>query len=40
MAKGFNQKQGIDFDEIFSPIVKICSVRVILGLAAHMNLEL
>ena len=39
MVKGFNQKQGIDFDEIFSPIVKMCSIRVILGLVARMNLE-
>ena len=39
MVKGFDQKQGIDFDEIFSPIVKMCSIRVILELAASMNLE-
>ena len=30
----------IDFDEIFSSIVKICLIRVILGLATSMNLEL
>ena len=40
VVKGFGQKQGIDFDEIFSPVVKMCSIRVILGLAASMNLEL
>ena len=40
MVKGFGQKQGIDFDENFSPIMKMCSIRVILGLAASMNLEL
>ena len=40
VVKGFNQKQGIDFDEIFSPVVKMCSIRVILGLVASMNLEL
>ena len=40
VVKGFSQKQGIDFDEIFSPVVKMCSIRVILGLAASMNLEL
>ena len=37
VVKGFGQKQGIDFDEIFSPIVKMCSIRVILGLVASMN---
>ena len=40
MVKGFGQKQGIDFDEIFSLVVKMCSIRVILGLATSMNLEL
>ena len=40
VVKGFGQKQGIDFDEIFSPILKMCSVWVILGLATRMNLEL
>ena len=40
VVKGFDQKQGIDFDEIFSPVVKMCSIQVILGLAASMNLEL
>ena len=29
VMKGFSQKQGIDFDEIFSPVVKMCSIRVI-----------
>ena len=40
VVKGFGQKQGIDFDEIFSPGVKMCSIQVIIGLAASMNLEL
>ena len=40
LVKGFGQKQGIDFDEIFSFVVKMCSIRVLLGLAASMNLEL
>ena len=39
-VKGFNQKQGIDFDEIFSPVVKMISIRVVLGLVASLDLEL
>ena len=40
VVKGFGQKQGIDFDEIFSLVVKMCSIQVILRLAPSMNLEL
>lgn len=40
VVKGFSQKKGIDFDEIFSPVVKMSSIRVVLGLVASLNLEL
>ena len=40
VVKGFSQKKGIDFEEIFSPVVKMSSIRVVLGLAASMNLEI
>lgn len=40
VVKGFLQKKGTDFGEIFSPVVKMTSIRVFLGLAASLNLEL
>ena len=40
VVKGFNQKQEIDFDEIFSLVVKMSSIRVVLGLVASLDLEL
>ena len=40
MVKGFGQKQGTNFDERFSYVVKMCSIWVIQGLAASMNLQL
>ena len=40
VVKGFSQKQGIDFDEIFYPIVKMSSIRVVLGLVANLDLKL
>ena len=40
VVKGFLQKKGVDFNEIFSPVVKMVSIRIILGLVASLNLEL
>ena len=40
VVKGFAQKKGIDFDEIFSPVVKMNSIRTILSLVAAEDLHL
>ena len=40
VVKGFAQKKGIDFDEIFSLIVKMTSIRTILSLVAVEGLYL
>ena len=39
VVKGFSQKKGIDFDEIFSPVVKMTSIRIILSIVATANLH-
>ena len=40
VVKGFSQNKGIDFDEIFSPIVKMSSICVVLCLTASLDLEI
>lgn len=36
MAKGFTQTPGVDYDETFSPVDKIKSIRVMLALPHFM----
>ena len=40
VVKGFAQNKGIEFDEIFSPIVKMTSIRTILSLVMVEDLHL
>jgi len=40
VVKSFNQKKGVNFEEIFSPVVKTSSTRVVLGIAASLDLEI
>ena len=39
VVEGYDQRKGIDFDEIFSSTVKMTSIHMILGLIANLNLE-
>ena len=40
LVKGYSQVQSVDFNEIFSPIVKYTSIQVFLSLVAIKDLEL
>jgi hypothetical protein len=40
MTKGFTQRGGIDYNEMFSPVSSKDSFRIIMALVAHYGLEL
>jgi hypothetical protein len=40
VVKGFTQREGIDYIEIFSPVSKKDSFRIVMALVAHYDLEL
>ena len=40
VVKGFSQKKGIDFDEIFSPIVKMTFIHTVLSILATEDFHL
>jgi hypothetical protein len=40
VAKGSSQREGMDFNEVFSPIVRHSSIRVLLAMVALFELEL
>jgi hypothetical protein len=35
VAKGYSQRQGIDYNEVFAPVARWDTIRIILALAAH-----
>ena len=40
VAKGYTQREGIDYEENFSPVVRFVSIRLIVAIVAHLDLEL
>ena len=40
VAKGFQQEYGVNFNEIFSLVVKMTTLRFMLGILAADNMEL
>ena len=40
VAKGFTQKEEINYEKTFSPVAMMKSIRILLSIAAHFNYEI
>lgn len=40
VTKGYSQKKGIDYQKMFAPVVKHVSIRYLLYIVVHFNMEL
>lgn len=40
VAKGYSQKEGVDYHDIFAPVVKHVSIRLLLSIVVNHDLEL
>ena len=40
MVKGYTQKEGIDYEETFSPVAVLKSIRILLSIATHYDYEI
>ena len=40
VARGFSQKEGVDYDEMFDPVAHYTSIRMIIALALAMRWKL
>ena len=40
VAKGYGQVQGIDYDETYSPVAMLKSVRIVLAIVAYFDYEI
>jgi len=40
VVQGYNQEEGIDYEEAFAPVIGIEAIHILVDFAAHMEMKL
>ena len=40
VVQGYNQEEGIDYEETFAPVARIEAIRILIAFAVHMEIKL
>ena len=40
MFQGYNQEEGIDYEETFAPVARIKAIRILIAFVVHMEIKL
>ena len=40
VVQGYNQEEGIDYEETFVPVARLEAIRILVAFAAHMEIKL
>ena len=40
VVQGYNQEEGINYEETFAPVARIEAIRILVAFAAHMDFKL
>ena len=40
VAQGYNQEEGIDYDETFAPVARLEAIWILFAFACHHNIKL
>ena len=40
IVQGYNQEEGIDYDETFAPVLRLQAIKLLIAFASHMEFTL
>ena len=40
VVQGYNQEEGLDYEETFAPVARLEAIRILVAFAAHIEIKL